>query len=68
MEVEDEVELADVAEIPIQALHEVVDGLQAEQLVVLRVDAWCKNWRKSYFVYMLEEHDKPLTTVAVLKL
>mmetsp|Transcript_75312 Transcript_75312/g.215645 ORF Transcript_75312/g.215645 Transcript_75312/m.215645 type:complete len:238 (+) Transcript_75312:33-746(+) len=39
VEVEDQVQLAHVAEVAVQALHEVVDGLESEQLVVVGLDA-----------------------------
>ncbi len=37
MEIEDEVKLADVAEVVIQDLHKEVDGLQVRQFVVSHV-------------------------------
>lgn len=38
MEVENEVELAHIAEEMVQDLHEQVDGLQVDQLIVIEVD------------------------------
>ncbi len=39
MEVEDEVQLADIAEVAVQHLHKLVDDLQGDQLVVGAVHA-----------------------------
>ena len=39
VEVEDEVQLAHVAEVPVQHLHEVMNHLQSDQLVVPAVNA-----------------------------
>ncbi len=38
MEVEDQIQLADVPEVPVQALYEVMDHFQAQQLVIIRID------------------------------
>ena len=39
MEVEDEVELADVAEVAVKALHKVVNYFQTKKLIVILVDS-----------------------------
>ena len=39
MEVEDEVQLADVAKVAVQHLHIVVDDLEGDKLVIPQVDA-----------------------------
>jgi hypothetical protein len=42
VEVEDEVELAHVAEVSIQNFYEVVDNVKHDQLVVALVNAACE--------------------------
>ena len=58
MEVEDDVELADVAEVTVEDLHEEVDHLQRHQLVVGLVDAGDEEERGVALVDHLGEGDR----------
>jgi len=64
VEVEDEIELANVAEVAVQAFHEVVDRFQSQQLVVANVDA-C-NEEKTSVTLVADLAVPPLEKVADL--
>lgn len=42
MEVEDDIQLADIAEVLVEVFHEQVDQLQVQQLIIVDVDAHCE--------------------------
>ncbi len=42
MKVKDEIELADIGEVPVQHLDKVVNAIQYDQLIVILVHARCK--------------------------
>ena len=42
MKVKDEIELADIGEVPVQHLDKVVNAIQYDQLIVILVNARCK--------------------------
>mmetsp|Transcript_23004 Transcript_23004/g.34595 ORF Transcript_23004/g.34595 Transcript_23004/m.34595 type:complete len:203 (+) Transcript_23004:18-626(+) len=65
VKVEDQVQLANVAEIAIEALHEVVDGFESQEFVVVSLDAGDEEEARIALVDDLEV--PPLQEVADLR-